>query len=429
MGAVVFGSGIVIALSLVGTGYTSVGILSMVAVALVSLADYLYVPMPAIADEKVQRQKILAKLRLGNLWIWLQTLMGREHIMQIARRNFHPEATKNPPDPEVMTEDMELDGVTVRIYQPADLQGEEKLPGVVYFHGGGFCWESFGLYDIMIKTMLKLKRMVVVYVRYRLAPEFPFPAAVDDCFTVTRYVQKNTKQFKMDPQRLALMGDSAGGNLTMNMLIRMITEAVPDLPKFKVQIAIYPYIQALDFKTPSYQIYDNNKTPTLLNADLMIKFLVTYALGFATFDESEIRKLLENKHWTTELRNSNLPKLVHNDVLPENLERPNIKMPVSKSIDSSLARKFNDIFLDPRFSPLLADDEILGKMPKTYVMSTELDCIRDDAFFLTDRLRKLGVDVTHRHWGGMDHAFLVFSTYESSLKALQEITNYLNDNL
>ncbi|XP_048744380.2 arylacetamide deacetylase-like isoform X3 [Ostrea edulis] len=395
MGAVVFGSGIVIALSLVGTGYTSVGILSMVAVALVSLADYLYVPMPAIADEKVQRQKILAKLRLGNLW----------------------------------TEDMELDGVTVRIYQPADLQGEEKLPGVVYFHGGGFCWESFGLYDIMIKTMLKLKRMVVVYVRYRLAPEFPFPAAVDDCFTVTRYVQKNTKQFKMDPQRLALMGDSAGGNLTMNMLIRMITEAVPDLPKFKVQIAIYPYIQALDFKTPSYQIYDNNKTPTLLNADLMIKFLVTYALGFATFDESEIRKLLENKHWTTELRNSNLPKLVHNDVLPENLERPNIKMPVSKSIDSSLARKFNDIFLDPRFSPLLADDEILGKMPKTYVMSTELDCIRDDAFFLTDRLRKLGVDVTHRHWGGMDHAFLVFSTYESSLKALQEITNYLNDNL
>lgn len=64
-----FGSGIVIALSLVGTGYTSVGILSMVAVALVSLADYLYVPMPAIADEKVQRQKILAKLRLGNLWV------------------------------------------------------------------------------------------------------------------------------------------------------------------------------------------------------------------------------------------------------------------------------------------------------------------------------------------------------------------------
>ena len=115
--------------------------------------------------------------------------------------------------------------------------------------------------------------------------------------------------------------------------------------------------------------------------------------------------------------------------LPENLERPKLKTPASKSVDSSLARKFNDIFLDPRFSPLFADDEILRKIPKTYILSTELDCIRDDAFFLADRLRKLDVDVTHRHWGGMDHPFLVFQNYENSFKALKEITNFMNDNL
>ncbi|XP_061171602.1 arylacetamide deacetylase-like [Saccostrea echinata] len=429
MGTVIFGSGFVIAFCLVGAGYTIVGGLSMLVVALACAIEYLYVPMPATAEEKFQRQKFLAGLRLRNLWKKLQVWRGKEHEMQIVRGNIYPEITSNPPDLGISTEDTAIEGVPVRIYRPADMRDVERLPGVIYLHGGGFCSDEFGYYDVMIRRMFKLRRMIFVYVRYRLAPEFPFPAAVDDCFAVTRYVQRNTEELNMDSEKLVLMGDGAGANLTMNMLTRMITEAVPDLPKFKVQIALVPFIQALSFMTPSYQIYDNHKAPTFPNAEFMLKFLITYALGFATLDNSEIGKLLENAHWTDEIRKSYYPKLVSSDVLPKSLEKPTIKKTMSKITDSGLARKLNDKFPNPLFSPLFADDEILKKLPKTYILSTEIDCIRDDAFFLADRLRKLDVDVTHRHWSGMDHPFLFLEFYKNSFKALKEIVTYLDKNL
>lgn len=364
MGTVIFGSGIVIALCLVGAGYTVIGVLTIVAVTLAGVIDYLYVPMPATAEEKFQRQKLMAGLRLRNVLKNLKFWRGKEHEMQIARGNIYPETTSNSKDPTISAEDTSIEGVPVRIYRPADMREVERLPGVVYLHGGGFCMDEFVNYDLMICRMLKLRRMVLVYVRYRLAPEFPFPAAVDDCFAVTRYIQRNTEQLNMDSEKLILMGDDAGGNLTMNMLIRMISEDGLDLPKFKVQIVLVPFIQALNFITPSYQIYDNIKAPTFPNAEFMLKSLITYALGFATLDNSEIRKLLENAHWTDEIRKSHFPKHVRPDVLPKNLEKPMVKSAMSKKTDSGLARKLNDKFLDPMFSPLFADDEILRNFPK-----------------------------------------------------------------
>lgn len=106
-----------------------------------------------------------------------------------------------------------------------------------------------------------------------------------------------------------------------------------------------------------------------------------------------------------------------------------VKSAMSKKTDSGLARKLNDKFLDPMFSPLFADDEILRNFPKTYILYTEIDCLRDDAFFLAERLRQLDVGVTHRHWNGMDHSFLFLEFYKNSFKALQEIITYLDKNL
>ncbi|XP_048744389.2 arylacetamide deacetylase-like [Ostrea edulis] len=429
MRAAILGSGMLVGACLAGAGYALLGLLFTVAVAVGTLLQYLYVPMPAIAEEKFKRQRFLAGLKIIYAWIGFLQWMGRGHEMKIGREIFFLEATDTETNKEVVTEDTKFQGVTVRVYRPVDLSDTERLPGVVYFHGGGWCYDAFGKYDIMIKRMLKFKRMIVIYVRYRLAPEFPFPTGIDDCFAATRYVQRNTESLNLDSEKLILMGDSAGGCMTMNMLIRMITEAEHGLPKFKIQVAIYPFVQALNFATPSYQLFVDDNAPTLQYSSMTMKFLITYALGNVKLNESEIRKLLENAHWTDEIRNSKLPNLVSSDVLPPNIERPKVWKQLSKNTDSALAQKFNGIFLDVRYSPLFADDSILQKMPKTYILSAGLDSIRDDAFFLEDRLRKLNVDVTHRHWASMDHPFLCFDFYDNSLKALEEIVDYLDKSL
>ncbi|XP_048744387.2 arylacetamide deacetylase-like [Ostrea edulis] len=429
MRAAILGSGMLVGACLAGAGYALLGLLFTVAVAVGTLLQYLYVPMPAIAEEKFKRWGFIAGLKILYPLIGFLQWMGRGHEMKIGREIFFLEATDTETNKEVVTEDTKFEDVTVRIYRPVDLSDEERLPGIVYCHGGGWCYDAFGKYDIMIKRMLKFKTMIVIYVRYRLAPEFPFPTGIDDCFVATRYVQRNTERLNLDPEKLVLMGDSAGGCMTMNMLIRMITEAEHGLPKFKIQVAIYPFVQALDFATSSHQIFVDNNSPTFLNSTLTLKFLITYALGNVKINESEIQKLQENAHWTDEIRNSKLPNLVSSDVLPPNIERPKALKQLSKNTDSALAQKFNDTFLDVRFSPLFANDSILQKMPKTYILSAGLDSIRDDAFFLEDRLRKLNVDVTHRHWVSMDHAFLCLEFYNNSLKALEEIVDYLDTNL
>lgn len=131
-----------------------------------------------------------------------------------ARRRF-AELPRQEVHPEVTAEDRSIDGpggaIAVRIYRP---QSEEPLlPAVIFIHGGGWSVGDLDTYDGTARMHAALTEAVVVSIDYRLAPEHPYPAAVDDVWAATQWVIGNAGEIGADPDRIAVAGDSAGGNL------------------------------------------------------------------------------------------------------------------------------------------------------------------------------------------------------------------------
>ncbi|GHG73314.1 alpha/beta hydrolase [Comamonas sp. JC664] len=134
----------------------------------------------------------------------------------------------------------------VRVYTP---EGSGPFPGVVYFHGGGFVLADLETYDASARALANQAQAVVVSVHYRQAPENRFPAALDDAQAAFQYVQSHAKNFNIDAKRVAIAGESAGGNLATAVAMRQVKQkgAVPVF-----QLLIYPFVSN-DLSTPSHQ--------------------------------------------------------------------------------------------------------------------------------------------------------------------------------
>ena len=124
--------------------------------------------------------------------------------------------------------------IPVRVYTP---EGSGPLPGLVYFHGGGFVLCSLDSHDGICRSLANAAGCVVVSVDYRLAPEHPYPAAPEDCYAATQWVAKNGAELGIDVTRLAIGGDSAGGNLTAVTALLARDRGGPAL---RFQLMIYP---------------------------------------------------------------------------------------------------------------------------------------------------------------------------------------------
>lgn len=126
-----------------------------------------------------------------------------------------------PRPPGLQVEDFTLAGVKVRRYRPDDLPDDEPAPCVLYLHGGGWVVGDLDSHDFMTAALAADLGVVVIAVDYRLAPEHPFPAAFDDCLAVWRGIQEQTHHLGIDPQRIAVAGDSAGGNLAAALCLAL----------------------------------------------------------------------------------------------------------------------------------------------------------------------------------------------------------------
>jgi acetyl esterase len=118
-----------------------------------------------------------------------------------------------------------------------DHDGSGAAPGLVYFHGGGFTVGSIETHDTICREIAVAARTVVVSVAYRLGPEHRFPQAVDDAVAAVEHVARNARAFGIDPRRLAVGGDSAGGNLAA---VAALSARDRGGPHVAAQVLVYP---------------------------------------------------------------------------------------------------------------------------------------------------------------------------------------------
>ena len=123
------------------------------------------------------------------------------------------------PDPEEVAEVVALEApgpagpIPLRLYRGQGAGKDQLQPALIYFHGGGWVIGDLESHDQVCRALANAARCIVVAVDYRLAPEHKFPAAVDDAIAATRWIAGNGKRLGIDASRLAVGGDSAGGNL------------------------------------------------------------------------------------------------------------------------------------------------------------------------------------------------------------------------
>lgn len=174
------------------------------------------------------------------------------------------------PEPVNQVQDRDLPGlagnIPVRIYTP---HGSEPFPILVYFHGGGFVIGNIATHDPLCRTLANEVECIVVSVDYRLAPEHKFPAAVDDAYAATQWVAANAAEINGDPRRIAVGGDSAGGNLATVVALKARDQGEP-IPIY--QVLIYPVTDATQSQ-PSYEEYQEGY---LLTKDNMSWFFSHY---------------------------------------------------------------------------------------------------------------------------------------------------------
>jgi len=164
-----------------------------------------------------------------------------------ARRYYLERRFFTQPDPPAVAACQALRAATaageipLRLYRPIGGPGgntSARLPALVYFHGGGWVIGDLDTHDTLCRSLANGSGCVVVSVDYRLAPEHPFPAAFDDALAATRWVRSEADALGLDAKRLAVGGDSAGGNLAAAVAIAVRDDE--DRPPLAYQLLIYP---------------------------------------------------------------------------------------------------------------------------------------------------------------------------------------------
>lgn len=187
----------------------------------------------------------------------------------VTRRFF----TQPDPPAVALAEDKEIPGprglIKIRHYRPAESLRVTVLPCLMYYHGGGHVIGDLDTHDVLCRQLANAATCSVVSVDYRMAPEYQLPAASDDCVSATQWVHANAKDLNIDPFRIAVGGDSAGGHLAA-----VVALSLREAKGFKpiLQLLIYPVTDAHG----STQSMITNGQGYMLTVDTMKYFFDLY---------------------------------------------------------------------------------------------------------------------------------------------------------
>jgi len=212
----------------------------------------------SVADEEPASPKALDAI-LQKVLEAVPFALTTEGGVEASRQRFR-ELPRREVYPEVRTEDRTIDGpagpIPLRVYRPPRAS-DDPPPVVVYLHGGGWCVGDLDSYDGVARGHAVGGDAVVVSVDYRLAPEHPYPAAVEDAWAATQWVAAHAAELGADVDRLAVAGDSAGGNLAA-----VVWQLARDAggPRIAFQLLSYP-ATTWDTSLPSFT--ENADAPIL----------------------------------------------------------------------------------------------------------------------------------------------------------------------
>lgn len=233
--------------------------------------------------------------------------------------------------------------------------GVEKAPRPVYvfLHGGGFTAGCERLYHNQMRYIAEASDALVVFPEYRLAPEAPFPAAIEDCIATIEWVRGNAAELGVDPNRIMVGGDSAGGSLTCACLLKDRDRAISRA------YLLFPACDSSNYLEQSLYEWSFNLYPVI--------------------DEDR------------ELAYSRIDRI-----------RSNCTIPIE---DNSYVQGRAPL-ADPLISVAYAADEQLAEFPPITIAVSEYDYLRIGAEYTAKRLRELGKDVRLVRYCGCDHGFL-----------------------
>ena len=204
-----------------------------------------------------------------------------ESVGAVAARKLYKETrgAVTPPAPDVaLAANMAAPGphgpIPLRYYRPLGAEARAALPVLVFYHGGGWVIGDLDTHDVVCRTLANEGQCAVVSVDYRMGPEFKFPAAVDDAFAALKWVAHEAAHLHVDATRIAVGGDSAGGNLAAVAALMARDAGGPGL---RLQLLIYPATDmAMD--TASHQAFAEGH---LLTRSSMVWFQMMYLNGAA----------------------------------------------------------------------------------------------------------------------------------------------------
>lgn len=171
--------------------------------------------------------------------------------------------------------------IRLRIYTP---EGEGPFPALVYYHGGGWVIGAVEMFEAANRLVATEANAVVVSVDYRLAPENPYPTPIEDCYAALEWVAEHSLDINVDPAKISVGGDSAGGNLSTVIAKKALDNKGPAIQS---QVLIYP-VTNLEFDTESYNEFAQGFG---LDRDLMKWFGIHYVGNEKLYNEPDVSPL------------------------------------------------------------------------------------------------------------------------------------------
>ncbi|XP_078699821.1 arylacetamide deacetylase-like [Branchiostoma floridae x Branchiostoma belcheri] len=387
------------------------------------LAYWRYTPVPPEGISEREKRKVTVRMKtiavdIGTVleFLGLTTVV---HFLRALKEHKVRHTKTTVPGALLKVTETTFDGVKVMVLEPLTAQKQSTVPGLLFFHGGGFCLGSAAeCFKLTSHLALELG-IVVISVNYCLAPEHKFPAGLDDCVMATKYFIRHAGRYNVDPSRIGVAGESAGGNFAAVVALKLAQEK--HRPVLKLQLLLYPVTQLLMFTASAYKY-----GPCELQSVWELAYFTSlYLYG----DRSKVAYMLKNparaKLKGTHYLNFLNPALVDPTLPPLPPGRHVRKEDLANGEDEIL-----ELALNPHVSPLFAEENDISGLPPAFISAMEFDVCRDHAIFYARRLEQAGVKVKMLHYkDGYHGQVLDFKESETAKVMMDDVLSYLKENL